>query len=131
MFENICCLFYIFPTHVFLDIWSGSSPDASSSHEFEVSITPIGLSINPKQGPSSWSFSPWMVYFAVILCRGCDKRPLCDLMDTVILEGRSYGTSKFVQGYGNLCHYSYKIPISLCGHAWSMPSFTMCFDNYF
>ena len=31
------------------------------------------------------------------------------IMDTIILEGTSCGTLKFFQGYGNLCHYSYRI----------------------
>ena len=39
MFEYTYCLLNIFPTNVFLDIRIETSPDVSSLHDFEVSIT--------------------------------------------------------------------------------------------
>ena len=53
-------------------------------------LSPLsGLSTNP----NPWSFSSLMVYFIVMLCQGWDRRPLCILMDTIILEGISCGIS--------------------------------------
>ena len=75
-----------------------------------------GLSTNPNQGPSSWLIFPLMVCFVVAHHQGSDTRPLCVSTDMLILEGVSCRTSKFIQGYGNLCHYSYIISMSLCGH---------------
>ena len=79
-------------------------------------ISPLcGLSTNPNQGPSSWSLSSSMINFVVALHQGWDKRPLHILMDTIILEGiLSYGPSKFIQGYGTLCHYSHIIVVWSC-----------------
>ena len=64
-------------------------------------LSPLcGLNTNLNQGPSSWSFSLPMDYCIVILHQGWDKMPLCILMDTVILEVISSGTSKFVHVTG-------------------------------
>ena len=59
------------------------------------------------------------------------EKAIIILMDMVILEGICCGTSKFVQGYMSLCHYSYRISMLLCGRAWKMLSLTMCYTFYF
>lgn len=48
MYECIYCLFHIFPTRVFLETRIGSSPDASSPHNFDVSITPMQPTYQPQ-----------------------------------------------------------------------------------
>ena len=120
---NIFAIYSIFFHHkYFLMIWLGALL-IHLLHMILRFLSPTsGLSTNPNASHASWSFSLSMVYFVLTLRRGRDRRPLCILMDIVILEGINYGISKFVQGYGNLCHYSNKNSMLFCGHAWKMSS---------
>ena len=57
-------------TCVFLDNGIMSSPNAYSLHDLRFLSPVCGLSTNPNQGPSSWSFSSSLVYFVVVLRQG-------------------------------------------------------------
>ena len=122
MYECICCLFHILRWHVFVDTMIRSSPHASSPHDFEVYITPMWPNYQPHQDPSSWPFYMLTIYFVIVLHQWWDRRPSWVLMHTTILEGIRCRSSKFVHGYGNLCHYFHKISMPLFGHAWKIVS---------
>ena len=124
---------------IFLNFQASSVPSlnflfffvhASSLQFFEVFIAHVWPKNQPNPNPSSWPLALSMIYFVVALCRGWDKRSLHVLMNMIVLEGKLWDL-KVLHGYRNLCHYSYKISMSLCGHAWNMLSFIILFDAYF
>lgn len=51
MYELICCLFHIFPTHVFPGIGIKSSLDAPSLHDLTVSNTLVWPKYQPQPRP--------------------------------------------------------------------------------
>lgn len=61
---------YLFVPHVFLDIGIGSSHDASSPHEYEVSITHVW----PKYQPQPRSFKLVNIFVDGLLCSRSSPR---------------------------------------------------------
>ena len=130
MYECICCLFHIFPTHLFLDIRIKSFHVASSLHDFEVSITLV----RPKYQPQPRPFKLVILFADGLLYSRSSSR----VRQTAIMHFNGNGNLgrgklwdlKVCPCYGNLCHYSYITFRSLCGHTWKLPSFTMCFNTY-
>ena len=117
MYECIYCLFHIFPTHVFFDIGIKGFPNASSPHDFEVSITLVP----PKYQPQPRPFKLAILFANGLLYSRSSPR----VRKKAIMHFNGHGNlgsdklwdPKGCPSYGNLCHYSYIISRSLCGHA--------------
>lgn len=87
------------------------------------SLIPLfGLSTNLNQGPSSWSSSlPMVRQKAIIHFNGHGNLGNDKLWDLKVCLWLQYF----------FCHYSHIISRPLCGYAWKMPSFTICFHAYY
>lgn len=130
-----CFIFQILPNMYFLILASGGLP-MQFLYRILRFLSPVcKLSIDP----NSWLVKSivlfvnglhW-VYFVVVFRQGWDNRSRYIFKDMVILEGISYGISKFVQDYGNLCLYYYKTSMLMCGHVWRTQFFTNFFNPFF